>query len=141
MRIYRSDDGKAAMIGLDHGGDLYEQLAAGVRDLGLRAGTVQVIGAVSGLTLAYYDQDAREYRNLDFPGHWEIASGIGNVSVRDHQPFVHVHVVASAEDGRAVGGHLVPGCRVFAAEAYVRDLGGEAPIRREDEVTGLAVWG
>ena len=140
MDLYRSKDGMAAMARLPGGSDLLEELTQLATELGMNAGTVQVIGAVSSLVLGYYHQDRREYETLELPGHWEIASGLGNVSIRDGVPFVHVHIVASGSDGRAVGGHLMPGTIVFAAEAYVRALDGEPPVRRPDEGTGLALW-
>jgi hypothetical protein len=131
----------AAMARLSHESDLLEELTRMVTMLDIKAGTMQVIGAVSKLVLGYYHQDRREYETLDLPGHWEIASGLGNISIRDGAPFVHVHIVASGADGRAVGGHLVAGSIVFAAEAYVRALDGEPPVRIPDESTGLALWG
>jgi predicted DNA-binding protein with PD1-like motif len=137
---YRSKDGMAAMARLSKGSDLLEELNRTATELGMKAGTVQVIGAVSSLVLGYYHQDRREYETIELPGHWEIASGLGNVSIRDGAPFVHVHIVASGSDGRAVGGHLMPGTIVFLAEAYVRALDGEPPVRILDEEMGLAVW-
>lgn len=131
----------AAMARLTRESDLLEELTRMVTMLDIRAGTMQVIGAVSKLVLGYYHQDRREYETLDLPGHWEIASGLGNISIRDGVPFVHVHIVASGADGRAVGGHLVAGSIVFAAEAYVRALDGDPPVRIPDESTGLALWG
>lgn len=131
----------AAMARLTRESDLLEELTRMVTMLDIKAGTMQVIGAVSKLVLGYYHQDRREYETLDLPGHWEIASGLGNISIRDGAPFVHVHIVGSGADGRAVGGHLVAGTIVFAAEAYVRALDGEPPVRTPDESTGLALWG
>lgn len=130
----------AAMARLSRGTDLLDGLSALAAELGMKAGTVQVIGAASKLVLGYFDQERREYKTIDLPGHWEIASGLGNVSIRDGQPFVHLHIVASGADGRAVGGHLMPGTIVFLAEAYVRALDGEPPVRILDEEMGLAVW-
>jgi predicted DNA-binding protein with PD1-like motif len=141
MRPYRSNDGKAAMVRVPKGSDLLDALNKAVSDLGVRAGTVQVIGAVSKLVLGYFNQDQREYDTLDLPGHWEIASGLGNVSIRDSDPFVHLHIVASGPDGRTVGGHLMPGTIVFLAELYLRALDGDPPVRVMDEEIGLPVWG
>lgn len=141
MRTYPSNDGKAAFIRLAKGEDLLEGLTAGVRELGIRAGTLQVIGATSHLVLGYYDQDAREYRNHEYAGGFEIASGLGNISIRDGEPFVHLHVVATGPSGDANGGHVMPGSIVFLAEGYVRALDGEPPVRNFDEETGLYAWG
>ena len=130
------------MARLSHGADLLEELAALAADLGVQAGVLEVIGAVQTLVLGYYHQDCNEYETLDLPGHWEIAAGQGNVSMRDGAPFVHLHIVASGPDGRAVGGHVMPGTKIFAAEASLRALDGdEQPTRLPDDDTGLALWG
>jgi hypothetical protein len=140
MLTFKSEDGKAAMIRLEQGEDLYEAMTKAARDLGVEAGTLQAIGALTHLKFGYFHQDRKEYEEHDFPGDWEIASCLGNLSIRDGDPFVHAHIVATGPDGRAVGGHLVPGSTVFLAEVYVRALGGQAPVRKVDETLGLAVW-
>jgi predicted DNA-binding protein with PD1-like motif len=140
MLVFKSDDGKAAMIRLEQGEDLYDDITRGVRDLGIEAGTVQVIGGLTHARFAYYNQERKEYEEHEFPGGSEIASCVGNVSIKDGEPFLHAHLVVSGPDGRAVGGHLLPGSKVFLAEVYVRQLGGEAPVRKVDETLGLPVW-
>ena len=141
MRTYPSNDGKASFIRLAKGEDLLEGLTAGIKELGIRAGTLQVIGATSRLVLGYYDQEAREYLNHGYEGGFEIASGIGNISIKEGEPFVHLHVVATGPNGDANGGHVMPGSVVFLAEGYVRALDGEPPVREYDEETGLFAWG
>ena len=39
-----------------------------------------------------------------------------------------------------VGGHLLPGCEVFAGEVMIRELGDVSLVRMHDEETGLALW-
>ncbi|HEV8572106.1 MAG TPA: DUF296 domain-containing protein [Actinomycetota bacterium] len=140
MLTYNSDDGKAAMIRLEEGEDLYDGVSQGVRDLGIEAATVQAIGGLTHAKFAYYNQEKGEYEEHEFPGGWEIASCLGNVSIKDGEPFLHAHLVVSGSDGKALGGHLLPGSKVFLAEVYVRALGGEAPVRKLDETLGLSVW-
>jgi len=140
MRIYPSDDGAAAFVRLARGDDLLERLNAVAAELGLEAGTVQIVGAVERLAVAYYRQDIHEYEPHEHDGPHEIAGGVGNVSLKDGKPFVHIHVTGSGPDGGAVAGHLVEGTRVFMIEAYFRSLGGPAPVRELNEDIGLAVW-
>lgn len=137
---HRSEDGRAALVRLPRGSDMLQALNQAAADLGISAGTVQAIGAVSSLVVGFYRQDAKEYVTHTFPGPHEIASGLGNVSIRDGRPFVHFHVAATGPDGRAVGGHLMEGTTVFLIEAYFRDLGGPAPVREFEEDLGLFVW-
>src|SRR5438445_701249 len=140
MLIYPSDDGNAAFVRLDRGGDLLEGLNEAAAKLGVEAGTVQAIGAVTELVVGYFDQDRKEYRTTSLPSAFEIGSGVGNVSLKDGEPFVHLHVVATGPDGASVGGHLLPGTKVYVIEAYLRRLGGPAPVRELDDDIGLAVW-
>ena len=140
MDIYPSDDGKAAFVRLERGSDMLQGLNEAAAKLGIEAGTVQAIGAVSELAVGYFDQDRKEYRTNAFPSAYEIGSGLGNVSIKDGQPFVHLHVIATGPDGATVGGHLMEGTKVYMVEAYLRQLGGTAPVREQDDDIGLAVW-
>lgn len=140
MKSYPSDDGRAGFVRLPRGADLLDGLTRAAAELGVRAGTLQVIGAVSRLSLGYFDQDERRYRTHEWDEGLEIASGLGNVSIKDGAPFVHLHVVASRADGSTVAGHLMEGTVVYLAEAYFRALDGEPPVRDLDEDLGLPAW-
>ncbi len=125
---------------LSRGDDLLgalEELCSGRK---VACGVLTVIGSLSRARLAFYDQ--REKRYLSFPveGPVEIAAGTGNVSLRGGKPFCHVHLVLSDAAGRSRGGHLVPGCEVFAAEVHLIELEGTPPDRQPDGLTGLNLW-
>ena len=139
MEIYPSDDGKAAFVRLDRGADMLQELNEAAAKLGVEAGTVQAIGAVTELSVGYFDQERKEYRTTSVPSSFEISSGIGNVSIKEGKPFVHLHVVATGPDGAALGGHLMEGTKVYVIEGYFRQLGGPAPVREQSDI-GLAVW-
>jgi predicted DNA-binding protein with PD1-like motif len=140
VEIYPSDDQSAAFVRLDRGTDMLQGLNEAAGKLGIEAGTVQVIGAVTELVVGYFDQGRKEYRTTSIPSSFEIGSGIGNVSIKEGQPFVHLHVVATGPDGAAIGGHLMEGTKVYVVEAYFRRLGGPPPVREQDDDIGLAVW-
>ena len=140
MKLYRSDDQKASFVRLERGSDMLASLTEAAEELGIEAGTVQAIGAVTELVVGYYQQERREYLHIPFPEHLEIASALGNVSLRDGRPFVHMHVTATRPDGTTVGGHLMEGTKVFLIEACFRALGGPPPVREQEADLGLAVW-
>jgi predicted DNA-binding protein with PD1-like motif len=139
MKTYPSTDGKAAFIALEKGEDLLEGLYRAVEALGLVGATLQVIGGLEQATVGYFDPQTKEYLPTS-TGHVEISSGLGNVSIRDGKPFIHLHLVLSGPDGAAVGGHAMEGCHAFVVEAYVRKLDGPPPIREEQPGMGLKVW-
>ncbi|MDP9341776.1 MAG: DUF296 domain-containing protein [Actinomycetota bacterium] len=140
MKIFPSEDGKAALVRLERGSDMLQSLNEAAAKLGIHAGTVQAIGAVSELAVAYFVQEEKRYHDIRFPEHLEIGSALGNVSTKDGAPFVHMHVTATRIDGGTVGGHLTEGTKVFLIEAYFRALDGAVPVREQDDDIGLAVW-
>lgn len=137
MRAYRSET--LTLLRLPAGTDLYEGVTGAAKELGLQAAGVNVIGALRSLRYGYYDQQAKEYHELTHDGELEIASAIGNISMREGEPFLHMHVVAGKADGSTIGGHLFGG-EVFVAEAAFHLFRGEPPVREPHEFAGLDLW-
>jgi len=125
---------------LQRGDDLLEALTAVVQREGVRLGRVEALGAVEKARVGYYDQASFQYEYLDLDQDLEILALVGNVSLRDGQPMVHAHVTLGDAQGRAFGGHLAPGTRVFACEFTVEVLEGAELHRGHDEATGLPLW-
>jgi hypothetical protein len=125
---------------LPHGGDLLEEIAAVADAHGMRAAELRAIGALSSARLAYYDQSAHTYGEFALDAPVELIGLLGNVSLRDGATVVHAHATLAGHDGACVGGHVAPGCVIFACELVLQELVGD-PLEREfDEVTGLALW-
>lgn len=126
---------------LPKGGDLLEELNAFVRQAKVSAGEVRAIGAVERATLGFYNQESREYEFHQLDQGLEIVALVGNVSLKDGEPFVHAHVTLGDDQGRLFGGHLAPGAPVFACEVIVTEFASETPfVRALDEPTGLPLW-
>lgn len=128
------------LLPLPMGDDLLDALTRAFRDRSIRKAAFNVIGAVSHAVLGYYDPNIRQYENKDFRGAVEIVSCMGNVSEKDHEIFVHAHITLADENYRCVGGHLMPGTEIFAAELYATPLVGKIPVREFDQPTGLTLW-
>jgi uncharacterized protein len=139
VKAYPSDDGNAAFVSLERGEDLLDGLNRAVGELGIDAGTIQVIGALEEGVVGFFDPQKQEYRNIP-TGHVEISSGLGNVSTRDGSSFIHLHLALSGPDGSTVGGHAMEGCRAFVVEAYLRKLGGPPPVRQQVPGIALKIW-
>ncbi len=125
---------------LPHQTDLIGALTEAAAVNGIEAGALQVVGALQGAKLGFYDQWSKTYRELPFAKPLEIVSGLGNISLRDGKPFVHLHLSLSDEEGKVFGGHAMEGCTVFAAEYVIVPLPGAVPVRTFDETTGLYLW-
>lgn len=125
---------------LSRGGDLLDEIAARAEGLGMRRGTVQVIGALERASLGYYDQARQEYEPHEVEEPVELLAGLGNVSLKDGEVFVHLHLTLSRRDGSCLGGHANPGCVVFAGECALREVEGPDLVREHDPETGLFLW-
>jgi predicted DNA-binding protein with PD1-like motif len=137
-RTYQT--GRVIVARLAHGGDLLGMLTDLAREHEVAMASVSAIGALSRARLAFYDHTRKTYDEFDVDEPLEILACVGNVSRRGGDTAVHAHVTLSRRDGSALGGHLIAGCPVFACEAVLVELQGEALERSHDEVTGLPLW-
>jgi hypothetical protein len=132
--------GRRVVARLPHGGDLLEEIAAVADAHGMHAAELRAIGALQTARLAFYDQASHEYGEFAVDGPVELVALLGNVSRRDGATAVHAHATLAGHDGACVGGHVAPGCVIFACELIVQELVGEPLVREHDDVTGLPLW-
>ena len=139
-RLWEASPGRAFIGRLQKGSDLVAEIERICAEREVSAAWVSVIGAVSHAAFAYYHQGDLRYLELSSDTHHEITGFIGNVSIRDGKPFLHAHATFADEHGACVGGHLLSGTVVFAAEFTIRELLGVQLARTFDEESGLALW-
>lgn len=141
MISFQFEPGPTHLIRLETGDDLYEAITQYVVLNDIRTASITFLGAVRRASLRYYNQDEKRYIDFDVNKHLEIVSGVGNVSVLEGAPFVHIHAAFADESGAAFGGHVNNGTEVFLCEVTIAQLDGLAPVRQLDEQSGLMVWG
>jgi predicted DNA-binding protein with PD1-like motif len=127
----------------DFGDDLLDSLTKFCEENKITAGIISAIGALQTLNVSYYLQDKKRYidvPNLNQSAPFELLSCMGNVSLKDGKPFVHAHLVAGDKDGKAYGGHLIKGCKIFALEFSITSLQGDNLVRQFDETLQLNLW-
>lgn len=132
---------KRTFIGsIPWGVDLYDALTKIVTEEDIRIGKITAIGAVTNAVIVFFDQNTKEYKNIELNGGFEILSCIGNVSNREGKLFVHAHITISDKEGKVFGGHLMPGTKVFACEVFIDEYTGEDFVREKDTSTNLFLW-
>jgi predicted DNA-binding protein with PD1-like motif len=130
---------RAFVVVFDIGDEVAGGLAQFAREQQLGGSALTAIGALRDATLGFWDWETKDYARIPIQEQVEVVSLVGNIARGpDGSPKLHAHVVVSARDGRAYGGHLL--------EAHVRPtlevIVTELPLhlqRRHDEVTGLAL--
>lgn len=126
----------------EYGEDLLESLNEFCKKEKVTMGTFSLVGAVINAKLGYYSQSEKKYTGcVEFDKKLEIASCIGNISLKDGESFVHAHIVFADYDGKAFGGHLMSGTKIFAAEFVIQELTGAVLERVKETKTGLPLWG
>ena len=109
---------------LKPGQDLFNEIEAIVAEKNIEAGCV--LSAVGSLTHATLRLANREYYS-EYDGHFEIVSMTGTVSVHGS----HLHISISDGDGKTIGGHLVPGCKIYTTAEMVLGIFEDVVYKRE----------
>jgi predicted DNA-binding protein with PD1-like motif len=127
------------LVRAEHDSDLVQFITELAEKKGITAAAFTAIGALKRAKLGFYDQEKNEYQEIIVDSPQELASCIGNISIKNGKPFVHVHAVLADKDGSTKAGHLFEGI-VFAAEIHLRELKGAKLERKYSETTNLSLW-
>ena len=109
---------------LKPGQDLFNEIEAIVAERDIEAGCV--LSAVGSLVHATLRLANREYYS-EYDGYFEIVSMTGTVSVHGS----HLHISISDGDGKTIGGHLVPGCKIYTTAEMVLGIFNDVVYKRE----------
>jgi len=109
---------------LKPGQDLLDRIESIVAEKNIEAGCV--LSAVGSLTHATLRLANREYYS-EYDGHFEIVSMTGTVSIYGS----HLHISVSDENGKTIGGHLVPGCKIYTTAEMVLGIFDDVVYKRE----------
>jgi predicted DNA-binding protein with PD1-like motif len=116
---------------LKPGDDLLLAIQRFVDDHGIEAGWVAACaGSLTDWTLRFADRPD----GAAVSGRFEIVALSGTVSKHGS----HLHLAVSDADGRTIGGHLLPGCRVYTTAEVV--LGEARDLVFTRAVDGTTPW-
>ena len=96
------------------------------KDQNIQNAKISGIGAVKDTEIGAYDIEQKKYIRNQFKHTWELVSFIGNVTLKDGNPFTHAHVVLSNHDMKTVGGHLFETTVAAVGEFFLRKFEGDA---------------
>jgi len=121
---------------------LLESLTQYAKDNNIKTAEISFIGAVQNVKVMYFNQIKKEYGKHRFDGGHEVLNGLGNISVLDGEPFVHVHMTVADKNGNAYGGHLDEGTKIWLIEAVIKQptFFGKGIERHFDDELCLSVW-
>ena len=104
--------------------DMFDSIEAFVREKNIEAGCVlSGVGSLTRVVLRLANQG----HHSKFEGRFEIVSITGTVSIHGS----HLHISASDENGKTIGGHLVSGCKVYTTAEIVIAVFDDVVYKRE----------
>jgi uncharacterized protein len=135
--LERREGQRTLLIVFDIDDEVSDGLLAVAREHAIAGAYFTAIGALSEVTLGYWEWKSKQYLRLPVREQVEVLSLAGNIALGpDGAPKVHAHIVISKRDGSAHGGHLLdarvrPTLEVMLVEVPKRLQ------RRLDAATGL----
>ncbi|HEX5507746.1 MAG TPA: PPC domain-containing DNA-binding protein, partial [Pseudolabrys sp.] len=137
--LHKSAGGRVFAVIMETGDEVMSEICAFAKKEKISAAQLTAIGALSGITLKYFDWETKKYRDIPLREQVEVASMIGDVAVGpDGKPAIHIHAVVGKRDGTAMAGHV--------GKAHVRPtlevIVNESPEylqKTYDEESGLAL--
>ncbi|MBR4809998.1 MAG: DNA-binding protein [Bacteroidales bacterium] len=128
------------VLSLDNHVEIVEALKVFCKENEIYAGSISGLGAVSEATFRFLDPATKKYVDKAFNEQMEITNLTGNISVKDGEPYLHIHVTAGRRDYTCIGGHLLSARVNGACELIVEDFFDATLGRRFDEETGLNLY-
>lgn len=132
--------GNTYVIRMDRGEEIVSTLTDFCKKEKISLGSVDALGAADHAVIGLYDVGTREFRKKTFDEPLEVSSLHGNISTKNGEIYLHLHINLAREDLSVVGGHLAE-CRLSATcEMFVRSLEGTVERYHDEEVTGLNLY-
>ena len=132
---YRVFDG-TILVRLDKGDEITKSLLKVAEAEQISVASIDGIGATGDFTVGVFDLEASKYNHFHHVGNHEINSLVGNLTLKDGKPYLHLHITCTGLDGKVVGGHLIDATISLTAEIFIHTAHGKVD-RRFDETLGI----
>jgi uncharacterized protein len=134
MKVKRVDN--KLIVRIDRGEEIVESIMKVSKTYSVSLGSVIGIGATNKVTIGLYDVNSKEYHSKEFTGNYEIAPLVGNISMMNNEPYLHLHINVCDEKHHSYGGHLNSALISATCEVIIDVMNGNIE-RKVDEETGL----
>jgi len=120
MKYNKSDNN--IFISLNKGDNIFSNLYKILKNESVKSAWINGIGAVENVEIGSYDLKNKKYDSLKLIGIYELTSLMGNLSYKEGNPFLHLHVNLSDPECKTYGGHLFDADISIAGEFLVQIL-------------------
>lgn len=127
-------------LSIENHQDLTEAFETFCEEQEIKVGTITGIGAVKEVTLRFFDPKTKEYEDKTFNEQMEISNLTGNITRKDGDVYLHMHITLGRKDYTALAGHLLTCIIHGAGEFVIQKIDGDVG-RIYDEDCGLNLLG
>lgn len=125
------------VLSIQKGEEIIECLKKFCGETGIKAGSIQGIGATDDVTIGYFNLVEKKFHPKTFSDkNYEITSLIGNISTFKNEPVIHIHINIADNNYQIFGGHLNKATISAACEIFIDPIEDEIS-RSPDTETGL----
>jgi len=124
------------LIRIEPNEELFRTLLEFARKYKIKSGFFYGIGASKKCVIGRYNEKKKDYDWFEIKDQMEIGSLVGNLTVKENSPYLHIHSTMSDKNLKAISGHLkelivFPTCEImfFALNKKIE--------RKFDKLTGL----
>ena len=135
---FRMDKSRAYMT-LAKGDNINKTFESFAEVKGVGCAWLNGIGALENPEIGYYSLEDKSYHRKTFKGEYELTSLIGNITLKEGQPFSHTHITFSDTEFRVFGGHLF-NANITAAGEFIMQFGSDEINREMNAEIGLPLW-
>jgi predicted DNA-binding protein with PD1-like motif len=127
------------VVRIEKGEEVISKLTDLCNNENIKLGSIAGIGATDKLVIGLFDTNSKQYHKTTLTGPMEITSLMGNVSTKDGETYLHIHINVCNADMQVYGGHLNE-CYISATcELHITKIDGEVD-RYFDESIGLNLY-
>lgn len=127
------------IIRIDKGEEVLTELKEVCEKNNIKAGFVSAIGATNKVKVGVFNTKTKAYHSEVLLGEHEITNLTGNVSRKDGEVYIHLHITVCDEEYKAQGGHLNEAWISATCEMLLTEVDGEIG-RKIDENSGLNIF-
>lgn len=104
-----TNDGLVYIIRIDKGEKVIESLLNFLQKEEIKSAKFLGLGALNYVTLRFFKQEEKEFKEINFKENFEITNITGIVTTKNNQAHIHSHISLADENFNLRGGHFVEG--------------------------------
>ncbi|MCF2662601.1 PPC domain-containing DNA-binding protein [Pseudoflavonifractor phocaeensis] len=131
---YRKFD-RGYVLRLDPGEEIVASLTRLVEEEKIELASVSALGAANDVTIGIFNTTEKQYYSQRYQGDYEISALVGNVTRKDGEPYLHLHItIGNPVTGEVHAGHLSSATISATLELFLQVWDGRVGRKFSDTV-------